>query len=157
MSFTKFKSVLAIFFSLTCLFSVTFGTFSVLAVDLLDDSNDSGSFSNPTTGGNVPTPTTGGNIPSTGFITNPLGNKANTAYQLVELIIKDIVIPLGMVLIVLMIIFAGFQFVMAQGNPTKLEDAKKTFFNAIIGASIILGAWAIATIIETTVNQITGR
>ncbi len=72
------------------------------------------------------------------------------------MIVTAILIPLGSVLIVLMIIFAGFQFVIAQGNPTKIEDAKKTLFFAIIGSAILLGSWAIAEIIKNTVTAVTG-
>lgn len=130
---TKLVRSLAFITSFVFILTLTFGAFSVFA----DEVGGSDATQGP-------------------FITNPLGNKASNIYQLVKLVVVDILIPLGMILIVLMIIFAGFQFVMAQGNPTKLEDAKKTLFNAIIGASIILGAWAIATIIETTINQIKG-
>jgi hypothetical protein len=55
------------------------------------------------------------------------------------------------------IIWTGFLFVKAQGNPTELEKAKKSFLNAIIGMAIILGAWAIATVIANTINKITNN
>lgn len=97
-------------------------------------------------------------VPGPGSVTgipNPL-NGINSLYDLVQAIINNIVVPIGSVVIVLMIIFAGFQFVTAQGNPTKIEEAKKTFFFAVIGAAILLGSWAIAQIIKTTVEQVTG-
>lgn len=99
--------------------------------------------------------TTGGGNSSVTGIPNPL-NGINSLYDLVQAIINNIVVPIGSVVIVLMIIFAGFQFVTAQGNPTKIEEAKKTFFFAVIGAAILLGSWAIAQIIKTTVEQVTG-
>ena len=55
------------------------------------------------------------------------------------------------------IIWAGFMFVKAQGNPSEIEKAKKAFFNAIIGMAIILGAWGISMIIANTINRITNN
>lgn len=95
-----------------------------------------------------PQPPGGAGIP------NPL-NGIDSLYDLVQSIITNIVVPIGSIVIVLMIIFAGFQFVTAQGNETKIGDAKKTFFFAVIGAAILLGSWAIAQIIKNTVEQVT--
>lgn len=95
-------------------------------------------------------------VPTTGVtgIPNPLDG-IDSLYDLVQAIINNIVVPIGSVVIVLMIIFAGFQFVTAQGNETKIGDAKKTFFFAVIGAAILLGSWAIAQIIKNTVDDVT--
>lgn len=91
-------------------------------------------------------------------IPNPLaGAGIGSVNALVKAIIDNIVMPIGSVVIVLMIIFAGFQFVVAQGNMDKIKDAKNTFFFAVIGAAILLGSWTIAQIIQSTVNQVTGK
>lgn len=135
-----FSAKLASFFIVICF--IALGTFSVFA--------QGGGASN--TGGNGQ----GGGASNSGFIKNPLGSEYNTLPKFVDLILTKIVIPLGVVIIVFMIIFAGFQFVMAQGNPEKIKGAKATFFNAVIGAAIILGATVIASIIDTTIKQITG-
>lgn len=58
---------------------------------------------------------------------------------------------------VIYIIWTGFLFVKAQGNPKELDVAKASFFNAIIGMAIILGAWAIANVIANTINKITNN
>ena len=44
----------------------------------------------------------------------------------------------------------------AQGNETKLEKAKTTFLWTVIGAAVLLGSWAIAQVIQTTINQLRG-
>lgn len=54
------------------------------------------------------------------------------------------------------IVWAGFKFVMARGNSGKLEDAKKNFYWLIAGAILILSAWALATLIANTINQVAG-
>ncbi|MFM2357378.1 MAG: hypothetical protein RJA61_115 [Candidatus Parcubacteria bacterium] len=95
-------------------------------------------------------------LPSGASIENPLKGGINSVYDLVEFIVNNIILPFGSVIMVLMIIFAGFQFVVAQGNPKKIEDAKTTLLYAVIGSAILLGSWAIAEIIQNTVTSITG-
>lgn len=60
-------------------------------------------------------------------------------------------------IITLFLVISGFLFITAQGNETKLNDAKRNFVYVIIGALLILGAWILATLIAGTVNQLTGR
>ena len=53
-------------------------------------------------------------------------------------------------------VYSGFKFVMARGNTEALGKAKNNFTYLIIGAILILGAWALAELIKNTVNQIAG-
>ena len=89
-------------------------------------------------------------------IENPLAGGIDTLQKFVEVVVTDIVIPIGTVIVILAIIYSGFLFVTAQGNPAKLETAKKAFLWSAIGAVILLGAYVIATAIENTINQIKG-
>ena len=79
------------------------------------------------------------------------------ANSIQELIAKVLVFVVNLLAIagVFYILWAGLMLVMAQGNESKLEAAKKSFLNAIIGMAIILGAWAIAQVISNTINQVT--
>lgn len=52
------------------------------------------------------------------------------------------------------VVYAGFRFVMAQGNSGELTKAKDNFKWLIVGAALILGAWALAELIRNTVGQI---
>jgi len=61
---------------------------------------------------------------------------------------------IGGICCALWIIWGGFLFVKAQGNPDALSDAKKTLLHAVIGTAIILGAGAILTIIQSTITAI---
>lgn len=54
------------------------------------------------------------------------------------------------------IVWAGFKFVMARGNEVKLTAAKNNFYWLIAGAILILSAWALATLIANTINQVAG-
>lgn len=57
-------------------------------------------------------------------------------------------------IIVLFLVYVGFLFVSAQGNPEKLKEAKSYFFWAIVGALIVLGAEALSLAIKATVEQL---
>ena len=99
---------------------------------------------NPVTGGINPpsaaTPTT--------TIVNPIGAKD------INTLIHDILngaIKIGIPIIALAIIYSGFLFVSAQGNPEKLDGAKRTLLYTLIGAAILLGSWTIAQLIQSTV------
>ncbi len=102
-------------------------------------------------GGN--TTSSGGN-PPTGPITivNPF--KTNNIQDLISSIVNDILIPIGGVIAVMMIIYAGFLFVTARGNDTKITEAKKALLWAVIGTAILLGAWVISQAIGTTIDQL---
>ncbi|OHA15708.1 MAG: hypothetical protein A3A10_01930 [Candidatus Tagabacteria bacterium RIFCSPLOWO2_01_FULL_42_9] len=62
--------------------------------------------------------------------------------------IAEIVAQIGTPVAVIAIIWAGFLFATAQGNEEKINTAKRTFFWAIIGTAILLGAWTLSTAIE---------
>ena len=85
---------------------------------------------------------------STEKINNPIN--ADSIPKLVEQVLEGI-IRVGIPLIALAIIYSGFLFVTAIGNPGKVEEAKSALLNTVIGAAILLGAWALAQLISETV------
>lgn len=60
---------------------------------------------------------------------------------------------LALILIVVYIVIYGLKFMMAQGNPTKYEEAKKSFTWGLVGVLVILGTY---TIIATVANFLGG-
>ncbi|OGF82411.1 hypothetical protein A3B18_03640 [Candidatus Giovannonibacteria bacterium RIFCSPLOWO2_01_FULL_46_13] len=68
--------------------------------------------------------------------------------------IAQIVAQIALPLVVVFIIYSGFLFVSARGNEEQLEKAKSTFFWAVIGAILVVGAYAIATAIENFAKQL---
>ena len=97
-----------------------------------------------------------GDIGSTGnteggglVLSNPLGDK-----DLMDFLedILNVIMVFAVPLIVFMIIYAGFKYVMAQGNPGKISDANKAIMFALIGGLLILGAWVILEVIQGTVD-----
>ncbi len=63
-------------------------------------------------------------------------------------------VMIALPIISVFIIWAGFMFVMARGNQSKLTDAKKNLTYVLIGATLILSAWVLATLIGSTVSQL---
>lgn len=92
-----------------------------------------------------------GETSTTVMINNPLAtNNINTVPDFIQKILIG-VIKIGMPVIALAIIYSGFLFVAARGNTEKLGEAKKSLTYTLIGAAILLGSWAIATLISNTV------
>jgi len=89
------------------------------------------------------------NTGGAGVLSNPLGNKNLTQF-LQDLL--DVIMVFAIPLIVFMIIYAGFNYVMAQGSPEKVKTANKALLYAVIGGVIILGAQAILTVVQGTVD-----
>jgi hypothetical protein len=69
----------------------------------------------------------------------------------------EIVLKIGAPLIAIAIIYSGYLFIAAQGDPTKLATAKQTLVYVVVGAAILLGAYVIAESIVGTVNAIRGQ
>jgi hypothetical protein len=67
------------------------------------------------------------------------------------------VVQISLPILTLFIVYAGFKFVFARGNPGRLDEAKKNFLYVILGAILILGAWVLATLISTTATQVLGQ
>ena len=68
----------------------------------------------------------------------------------------DIVLPVGAILCMLAFIYAGFKYVMAQGNATAISEANRTLLYAAIGTAVLLGSWVFATAICNTIHQLGG-
>lgn len=83
---------------------------------------------------------------------NPL--KVDTIQDAIKLFVNGIV-RIAIPIIVIFFLWSGLSFVLALGNPTKIEKAKNTFFYTVIGTLLILGAWTITNAIIGTVNSIT--
>jgi hypothetical protein len=132
------------FFGLLVILFIAFYPSLLMAQDNASNTGDSGD----TTGTGVRTTNVSYNI----TIDNPF--KSKTIPALVESIIKEILIPIGAVVAVVMIIFSGFLFVTAQGNETQITKAKESLKWALIGSAILLGAWVISEVIQGTINEL---
>ena len=86
-------------------------------------------------------------------IENPLKGGIDTIPQFIEAII-NIVLVVGVPILVLAIIYAGFLYVKAQGNSGELEVAHRTLLYTVVGGALLLGAFIIANAIGDTVKEI---
>lgn len=68
--------------------------------------------------------------------------------------IVDFIISLSYVVIAFFFLLSGFKFVTAQGSDEKLGEAKRMFFNTVIGALIIIGANTIVAVVRTIIANL---
>ena len=86
-----------------------------------------------------------------GKICNPLGDTGPASIQEFIKTLLTGVLKIGIPIVALAIIYCGFLFVAARGNSEKLTKAKGALLYTLIGAAILLGSWAIANLISSTV------
>ena len=75
--------------------------------------------------------------------------------ELIRSIIQVILGFLG-VIAVLIILWGGFIWMTAAGEPDKVDKAKKMIYSGIIGLVVIFAAYAIATFVFSQLQTITG-
>lgn len=88
------------------------------------------------------------------IIPNPLNDSIDSIPDLIRVIIDNILLPIGGVIAVVMIMYAGFLYVTGRGNPAQIKKAHSALLWAVIGAAILLGAWVISEAIENTIGQL---
>jgi len=81
---------------------------------------------------------------------NPL--KVDSIQGLLVAVI-NVVMVLMVPVIVFYIIYSGFKYVMARGNASQVEEASQSLLYSILGGVLILGAFAIASIIQNIVTS----
>ena len=57
--------------------------------------------------------------------------------SLVEMIV-DIAVPVAILCLVVLVVYAGYMLISSQGNPDKLKEGREVLTNAIIGFFIIV-------------------
>lgn len=100
------------------------------------------------------TGTTGAVSTNSVTIVNPLGKDGPQDVTGYINAIINIILKVAMPVVTLAIIYTGFLFVEAQGNPEKITKAKKALTYTLIGAALLLGALVVATAVKATVNAL---
>lgn len=85
-------------------------------------------------------------------ISNPLKAEFSDIPSLVNGLVK-IALQLGTIVAVLALVWVGFKFIIAQGNPTEIANARKALGWVIIGIAILFGAQIIVEIIKGTLSD----
>lgn len=105
-------------------------------------------------GGSVVTPANGNGSNSCGSqLCNPL--RGIDSFEELLARILEAVVRIGTIFLTAAIIWVGFLFVAARGNQEKITKARQALFYAVIGGLILLGAQAIASVIQSTVGSLT--
>lgn len=93
-----------------------------------------------------------GNISlATLVLDNPVNSDSFTEFfQKISIFAVEIGIPIA----TLFIIYSGLRLVMARGNEEAIKKAKDGLLWSVIGAGILIGAWAIIKILESTVTTV---
>lgn len=65
-----------------------------------------------------------------------------------------VLLAFGVPIAVLFLVYAGFLFVKARGNPKELIRARTNFKYVILGIMLFLGAWMLGQIVASTVNTL---
>lgn len=76
-----------------------------------------------------------------------------TLLALITAILNNIILPIATVAAVMYVIFAGFKYVQARGNPTEIQKAHQRLLWTLIGVGVLLGAAGISAVLQTTVNS----
>jgi hypothetical protein len=93
-----------------------------------------------------------GNNPGKATLTNPLSGITSICKLVVALVQGATII--GIPIAVLFIVIAGFNFIIARGNPAKISAAQKNLYNVIIGIAIFVGASVIANLVVGTLKEL---
>ncbi len=91
-----------------------------------------------------------------GHVQVKLDNPLGTTHDVPTLISKllDIVLKIGVPLVVLAILWTGYLFIAARGKSEEITKAKESLKWTLIGALILLGAYAISEAVVGTINAI---
>lgn len=91
-----------------------------------------------------------------GSLVNPLaGAGHNNITDFVAGALK-VLVKIALPVVAFFLVLAGFQYITAQGNASKISDAHRNFTFVVIGGILLLGAWVAATMIGGTVSQVVG-
>jgi len=82
------------------------------------------------------------------------GSEDTSVLSIISGIINTVLSLLGLIFIILLM-YAGFTYMTAQGDDKKVTKAKDTIKNAIIGVAIVILSYAISRIVFTVVLSIT--
>ena len=85
------------------------------------------------------------------ILCNPL--KTDSFTSLMESI-SQLAVEIGIPIAALFIIYSGLKLAMAKGNEENIKKAKIGLTWAIIGSGILIGAWTIMKILQSTVESL---
>lgn len=91
-----------------------------------------------------------------GRLNNPLDAQYSSISAFVAGALKAMVM-IALPIVAFFLVLAGFQYITAEGKPEAITKAHRNFAFVVIGGTLLLGAWVVATMIGGTVSQVVGR
>ncbi len=85
-------------------------------------------------------------------IQNPLNKDFSDIPSLINGVV-DLALRLGVIVAVLALVWVGFKFIIAQGNPGEIDKAKQALWWVIIGIFILFSSKIVIEIIKGTLNN----
>lgn len=77
----------------------------------------------------------------------------NTWFQgIINNLLRIVILPIFSGFVVIMLLWAGFLFVTAQGDPTKISTAKKAVVWAIVGIAVALLSYSMVKFVGTILD-----
>ena len=85
---------------------------------------------------------------------NPTATGTSVISEFIANVIK-VAIPIGVFSTIVLLAYGGYQMIMSQGNPEKLNEAKEIITNALIGFAVVVLAISILWFISSffSLNQ----
>ncbi len=68
--------------------------------------------------------------------------------------VLGIAMYIGVPVIGVVLVYAGFKFLLARGNSDKINEATYNISWVLVGIAAVLGAWALTLLIDSTISNI---
>ncbi len=136
MKFTKKNLASGLSFIILTMFM-----FLVFVLPTFSLADDTGTIVNPTENGQ-------------GKLENPLGAEGPESIPAFIHSVLEGVVTIGIPIVALAVIYSGFLFVAARGKPEAITHAKDALLYTLIGAALLLGAWAIANLMVDVIKNL---
>jgi TRAP-type C4-dicarboxylate transport system permease small subunit len=72
----------------------------------------------------------------------------NTLGEVISRVVNVFLIPIASVILLLVFIWAGYDFMMSEGNPEKIKSAQAKITSGIIGLVLLISAFLIVRVVE---------
>jgi hypothetical protein len=80
----------------------------------------------------------------------------NTLGEIISRIVNFFLIPISSVILLLVFIWAGYDFMTSEGNPEKIKSAQAKITTGIIGMVLLVLAFLIVKVVELILGVRTG-
>jgi hypothetical protein len=80
----------------------------------------------------------------------------NTLGEIISRVVNFFLIPISSVILLLVFIWAGYDFMTSEGNPEKIKSAQAKITTGIIGIVLLVLAFLIVKVVELILGIRTG-